>query len=287
MKKQLLIGAHMSIAGGVHNALEEAGNFGANIIQIFTANQRQWNSKPIADEEIALWKQLKRETGISHIMSHDSYLINLGSPKQEMLEKGLQAFEKELQRCHKLEIDYLNFHPGSAVGSTEELCLETIVKSLKSLIPAIEKGKTLLLIESTAGQGTNVGYKFEHLGYLVDQLKDLMPIGICIDTCHTFAAGYDITSQKGWDATLKEFDDKIGLKYLKAFHVNDSKHEIGSRKDRHENLGKGKIGLKCFEVMMSHPKLKYLPKYLETPNGDTYWKEEIKLLKKLGEKDAH
>lgn len=284
VEKKLLVGAHMSTAGGVHNAPYEGEKIGANIFQLFTSNQRQWRTKKIEHEEAQLWEEAVKATGMSHIMSHDSYLINLGSPKKKMLKKSRKAFREELTRCHLLNIDYLNFHPGAAVGSTEQECLDTIVESLLELEDMAKQGPTRLLIEITAGQGTNVGYSFEHLGYLVKKVHKKIPIGICIDTCHCFAAGYDIRSAKGWNKTLKEFDKIIGLPYLFAFHANDSLFDLGSRKDRHANLGKGKIGLACFKFLMVDPRTRHLPKYLETPNGEKYWVDEIKLLKKLGKK---
>lgn len=282
LKKSLLIGAHMSASGGVHNALYEGEKIGANIIQLFTVNQRQWISKKISLQEIDLWEEAKKKTSITHIMSHSSYLINLGSPKKETLHKSRKAFEEELLRCHQLEIDYLNFHPGAGTGSTEIECLDTIIESLLLLSSLAAKGSTKILIEITAGQGTSVGYNFEHLSYIINKVEKKLSIGICIDTCHTFAAGYDISTFEGWEKTLKEFDQTVGLKYLTAFHINDSVHELGSRKDRHANLGKGKIGLECFKFLMTSPKTKYLPKYLETPMGNLFWEKEIKLLKKFG-----
>jgi deoxyribonuclease IV len=286
-EKKLLIGAHMSAAGGVHNAPYEGKKIRANIIQLFTSNQRQWNSTKLTQNEITLWEESIKATQMTHIMSHDSYLINLGSPQKELLEKSRKAFKEELLRCYQLKIDYLNFHPGAAVGSTEEECLDTIAESLLELEPLANGGQTRLLIEITAGQGTNVGYKFEHLGYIIKKVQKKIPIGVCIDTCHCFAAGYDIRTSEGWTKTLKEFDEIIGLDYLFAFHVNDSLFDLGSRKDRHANLGKGKIGLECFKFIMTDPRTKYLPKYLETPNGDIYWEDEINILKKFGKNDAH
>ena len=283
-KKELLIGAHMSATGGVHKALYEGEKFGANIIQLFTANQRQWHTKKITDKEVGLWKKAKNETKITHIMSHSSYLINLGSQKKDLLKKSRNAFKEELMRCHQLKIDYLNFHPGAAVGATETECLDTIVESLLEIASIAKKGTTRLLIETTAGQGTTIGYKFEHLAYIIKKTHKKLPVGVCIDTCHSFAAGYDIRTKEGWNKTLKEFDDLIGLHYLYAFHVNDSVNDLGSRKDRHANLGKGKIGLECFKYLMTNPKTKYLPKYLETPASNKYWKDEIKLLQKFGKK---
>lgn len=283
-EKKLLVGAHMSAAGGVHNAPYEGEKIGATVFQLFTSNQRQWHTKKLTDEEIVLWEDAVKATEMTHIMSHDSYLINLGSPKKDMLSRSRKAFREEISRCHKLKIDYLNFHPGAAVGSTEQECLDTITESLLELEDIAKEGKTRLLIEITAGQGTNVGYSFDHLAYIVKKVHKKIPIGICIDTCHCFAAGYDIRTAEGLDKTLKEFDETVGLNYLFAFHANDSVFDLGSRKDRHANLGKGKIGLECFKFLMTDHRTKHIPKYLETPNGSKYWEDEIKLLKKFGKK---
>ena len=283
-EQKLLIGAHMSVMGGVHNAPYEGEKIGANIFQIFTSSQRQWHTKKLSEKEIELWDEAIKTTQMTHVMSHGSYLLNLGSPKTDNLSKSRKAIKEELIRCHRLKIDYLNFHPGAAVGSTEKECLDTIAESLLELEDLAKEGQTKLVIETTAGQGTNVGYKFEHLHYIINKVHKQIPIGICFDTCHCFAAGYDIRTDEEWLKTIKEFDEIIGLKYLLAFHVNDSLFDLGSRKDRHANLGKGKIGLECFKFLMTNPTTKYLPKYLETPNGDEYWEEEIKLLKKFGKK---
>ena len=276
--KPLLVGAHISAAGGVHKALYRGQKLGATTIQIFTSNQKQWKGKKIDDKEVLLWKKGLKETHITKVMSHNSYLINLGSPKKDLLNKSRKAFLEELLRCQLLEIDFLNFHPGSATGSEEIKCLDTIIESLLGLASNIKKGKTRLLLETTAGQGTNVGYCFDHLAYIIKRVEKKIPIGVCIDTCHIFAAGYDIRTKDTWDKTLKEFNKIVGMKYLYAFHVNDSVYPLGSKKDRHANLGKGKIGLDSFHYLMSHPKIKYIPKYLETPYGDKFWKNEIQML---------
>ncbi len=284
MAQSLLIGAHMSIAGGVHKALISGHEIGASTIQIFTANQKQWKGKPISEKEVALWKEQLEITGIREVMSHDSYLINLGSNKPELLAKSCTAFEDEIKRCLQLDLAYLNFHPGAATGDSEENCLNRIVDSLLSMEPLVSKGSLRLLIEATAGQGSTMGYSFEHLGYLVERVQNRIPIGVCIDTCHIFAAGYDIRTEDAWNQTLKEFDKHVGIKNLCALHVNDSKNPLGSRKDRHASLGKGEIGMESFKVMMTHPKLKNIPKYLETPDGDLYWKEEIAKLRAFASK---
>lgn len=279
MDKKILVGAHTSTAKGVHNALLRGKEIGATVVQLFTSNQKQWKGRVFKEEDIQLFHQALSETNITHVMSHDSYLINLGSPKLELLEKSRFTFEEELKRCHLLDLDYLNFHPGTATDGNTEKCLDTIVESLLSMEALVNKGSTRLLLETTAGQGSTVGYLFEHLSYIIQRVEKKIPIGTCIDTCHIFAAGYDITSEEGWDKTLDAFDQTIGLNHLYAFHLNDSLKELGSRRDRHANLGKGQIGIKSFQYLMQHPKTKDLPKYLETPNGDLLWEEEIEQLK--------
>ena len=275
-----LVGAHFSISGGVHNAIAEGISVGATTMQIFTANQKRWETKPISEKELILWQEALEKSNISKVMSHDSYLINLGSPNEEILEKSHKAFSNELDRCHQLDITFLNFHPGAYTDGSEQQCLDQIVKSIKKMEHKILKGKTRLLIETTAGQGTCVGHRFEQIGYILSHLKNTVPIGVCIDTCHIFAAGYDITTATGWDQTLKDFQHHIGLNHLYALHVNDSMKPLGSRKDRHANLGEGEIGIESFKVLMTNPHLKDIPKYLETPGGLDCWKKEIALLNK-------
>jgi len=277
---ELLIGAHMSISKGLHHALLRGKEIGATTIQIFTANQKRWSHKPISVDQEKKWHNTLSLFNIQKIMSHDSYLINLGSPKQEILSKSLEAFEKEIERCLQLRLSFLNFHPGAATGDTEEGCLNRIVDSLLGMQHLFDQDPNLmLLIETTSGQGTCVGHRFEHLAYIIQGVKGKLPIGVCLDTCHVFAAGYDIRNKKAWDHTLAEFDQLVGLSYLKAIHVNDSKHLIGSRKDRHASIGKGEIGLEGFRSMMQRVELREIPKYLETPHGDTMWREEIAWLR--------
>ncbi|NGX26731.1 MAG: Endonuclease 4 [Chlamydiae bacterium] len=279
--EKLLIGAHTSTAGGVHNALLQGQEIGATTIQLFTSNQKQWKGREITPEIVDLWEETRKETGLKKIMSHDSYLINLGSPKKELLQKSLDTFRAEIERCHKLKIDFLNFHPGAATTSTTDECLDQIVHSLKKIEKLCAKGPTRLLLETTAGQGSSVGHEFEHLAFIIEELKGKIPIGVCIDTCHSFVAGYDLRTEEAVDKTLKEFDKVVGLKHLYAFHFNDSVKGLGSRVDRHRPLGEGEIGLKCFSVLMNDERTKHLPKYLETPGGLELWEKEIKLLKKL------
>ncbi len=284
MLDKIWIGAHTSAAGGLQNALYEGREIGATAIQLFTRNQKQWQGKPIQPEEVALWEKALAETGIGEVMSHDSYLINLGSPNEEMLEKSRKAFREEIERCHALKIDYMNFHPGAATGSSEEACLEKIVESLLGVEGLAAEGKTKLLLEATAGQGSSVGHRFEHLAFILERVGKRVPLGVCIDTCHIFAAGYDIRTEESWLEVLGEFDRLVGLKHLCAFHLNDSCKDLGSRVDRHAPLGEGKIGMEAFRFVMTHPKTRALPKYLETPDGPPLWKKEIAQLKIFAEK---
>ncbi|WP_339044488.1 deoxyribonuclease IV [Cardinium endosymbiont of Tipula unca] len=275
------IGAHTSTQGGLHKALEHGQAIGATTMQIFTSNQRQWEGRKLSKDELDRWYSTLETTPMDKIMSHDSYLINLGSNKADLLAKSRSAFIEEIERCLALQISCLNFHPGAATGDSETACLDRIVASLCTMESFFQQDTKLrLLIETTAGQGSTVGYSFEQLAYIIERVKQILPIGICIDTCHIFAAGYDIRTLSGWEDTLTQFESIIGLEHLYALHVNDSICPFGSRKDRHANLGSGAIGMACFEAMMQHPKLCDIPKYLETPNGSTMWKEEIALLRK-------
>lgn len=277
---EILLGAHTSIAGGVQHAVYEGSDIGATTVQIFTANQRQWKAKPLSQENIDNWHKAVSETGIKNVMSHDSYLINLGSHNPELLEKSRDTFRTEITRCLQLGLSYCNFHPGSAVGATVEECLDRIVESLISVKDLFTDDSSLqLLLETTAGQGTTVGSRFEELAYIVERTKQHVPIGVCIDTCHIFVAGYDLKTKKSVETMLTTFDKIIGLQYLQAFHLNDSLKDVGSRVDRHAPIGKGCIGIECFKTIMQDARLQKLPKYLETPGGPEAWKEEIKLLR--------
>lgn len=279
--KDLLLGAHTSAAGGAPHALLEGQAIGATTIQLFTSNQKQWKGRHIGPEEIELWHKTQAETGIKKVMSHDSYLINLGSVDPEMLAKSQKAFEEEIDRCLALNLTYLNFHPGASTTDTQERCLDRIVESLLPLEKKLEGHTLRLLFEATAGQGSCVGYKFEQLGYLIERTHKKVPVGICIDTCHIFAAGYDIRTKAGWNQVLDEFDKHVGLKHLYAFHLNDSQKGLGSRVDRHAFIGKGEIGLESFRFLINDPRTHKLPMYLETPGGPEVWKEEITLLRDL------
>jgi len=279
-KDELLIGAHVSAAGGAYKALLAGKEIGATTVQLFTANQKRWDAKPFDSNSIKLWKEALEKTGLKELMSHDSYLINLGAPNPEILEKSRKAFLEEIERCHALEISYLNFHPGAALKEDPQLCLDRIVESLLSFEGQIAKGKTRLLLETTAGQGSAQGWRFEQLAYIISKVQGRIPIGVCIDTCHIFVAGYDIRTKEAWNSTLNEFDEVIGLKHLYAFHVNDSVKGLGSRVDRHKPLGEGLIGIESFQILMQDPRTRFIPKYLETPDPGL-WQMEIRQLRDL------
>ena len=280
------LGAHTSAAGGAPHALYEGKEIGATTIQLFTSNQRQWHGRVIGSEELSLWEKALAETGIAQVMSHSSYLINLGSGDPEILHKSRNAFREELSRCHLFQLDYLNFHPGSASKNSVEECLDTIVESLLKMEDLAAAGKTRILLEATAGQGNSVGHRFEQLAAIIDRVKHKVPIGVCIDTCHIFAAGYDIRTAEGWLSVLNEFDRIVGLHHLYTFHLNDSIKSFGSRVDRHAPLGEGEIGLESFRFLMQNEKTRLLPKYLETPEGPELWKRELALLRTLAQKSS-
>ncbi len=280
---QLLIGAHTSAAGGAHNAIAEAASIGATTFQFFTANQKQWKGKPLTEEGIERFKRALGESGMEQIMSHAGYLINLGSPNEEVREKSLKGFYDEVERCCDLGLSFLNFHPGAALKESRAACLDKIVEGMLSVENLLVDDELHLLLETTAGQGSTIGYTFEELAYLIDKTKNRLPVGVCIDTCHIFAAGYDIRTPEGWNKTLKSFDELIGLDYLFAFHLNDSMKELGSKRDRHAPLGEGEIGMECFKFLMESPLTREIPKYLETPGGCPLWDKEIWMLREFAQ----
>ena len=272
------IGAHVSIGGGVENAPGNAAELKAKAFGMFTKNQRQWNAKPFTQENIDLFKANLKETGIKseHILPHDTYLINLGHPEQEKLEKSRQAFLDEMQRCDQLGLKLLNFHPGSTLGQiSKEECLKTVAESINWAIEQTEN--VIAVIENTAGMGNHVGYSFEHLVEIIKHVKNKDRVGVCYDTCHAFTAGYDIRTQKAFERTFSDFDKIIGFNYLKGMHLNDSKKEFESRKDRHESIGKGFVGINAFKFLMLDSRFDEIPLILETPNSEI-WTEEIEML---------
>ncbi len=275
------IGAHVSTSGGVFNAPLNAMNIGAKAFAMFTKNQRQWVAKPYDDEIIKKFKDNLALSKIEpkHILPHDSYLINLGHPDIQKREKSLNAFCDEIKRCELLGLEKLNFHPGSHLKLiSEEECLDIIANSLNEAIKVTNS--VCLVIENTAGQGSNLGYKFEHLAHIINKVEDKARVGVCIDTCHMFTAGYDIRNEEVYEKTWAEFEKIVGFKYLQGMHINDSKPDLGSRVDRHDSIGKGKIGLKAFELIMNDKRMDDIPLILETID-ESIWKEEIKLLYSL------
>lgn len=273
------IGAHVSASGGVENAPKNAHAIGATAFALFTKNQRQWQAKPLTAEEIARFKAACSEYGYTaaQILPHDSYLINLGNPDDEALEKSRQSFYEEMRRCEQLGLDRLNFHPGSHLRViSEEASLDRIAESINL---ALERTKGVTaVIENTAGQGSNLGYRFEHLRYLIDRVEDKSRVGVCIDTCHSFAAGYDLRSAELCAETFAEFDRIVGFEYLKGMHLNDALKPRGSKVDRHTPLGEGLIGWDCFRYIASDPRFENIPLILETPD-ESRWAEEIATLK--------
>ena len=275
---QKFIGAHVSASGGVQNAPQNAKALGADAFALFTKNQRQWKSAPFTEAGMEAFKANCGEAfPASHILPHDSYLINLGHPEAEGLGKSRAAFLDELQRCEQLGLDRLNFHPGSHLKKcTEDECIATIAESIN--LALAETSGVIAVIENTAGQGSNMGYRFEHLAGIIAQVEDKRRIGVCIDTCHTFTSGYDLRTPEACKATFGQFEEIVGFEYLKGMHINDSKKDLATRVDRHHSLGEGFIGLDCFRFIMSDDRFNGMPLILETPDP-SIWAEEIQLLR--------
>ena len=285
------VGAHTSASGGVFNAAKNAQAIGAKAFALFTKNQKRWDAKPLDTKTIDLFQKALDEAGIlpKHVLPHDSYLINLGHPEEEKLLKSRAAFIDELERCALLGLDRLNFHPGSHlvkmnkkqkedatfVAEAEDSCLEIIAESINIALDKTEGVKAV--IENTAGQGSNLGYKFEHLAYIIDRVEDKSRVGVCIDTCHMFTAGYDIRTREAYDKTWDDFEKIVGFEYLSGMHINDSKPPLGSRVDRHHSLGEGEIGLDAFRFIMNDERMDDIPLVLETID-ETIWKQEIEML---------
>lgn len=272
------IGAHVSASGGVENAPVNAAAIGAKAFALFTKNQRQWVSAPLTEASITKFK----ENCITHgfepwqILPHDSYLINLGHPGKEELAKSRAAFLDEMQRCEQLGLDRLNFHPGSHLKLvTPDESLKIIAESINITLSKT-KGVTAV-IENTAGQGTNLGYAFEQIRFIIDLVEDKGRVGVCLDTCHTFTAGYDLITPEGYDETFRQFDSIIGFAFLRGIHLNDSMKPLGSHVDRHDSIGKGFLGAGVFKRIMNDPRFDNLPIILETPDEDI-WAEEISML---------
>jgi len=282
------VGAHVSASGGVFNAVANAEAIGAKAFALFTKNQRQWIAKALDTKTIDRFKSMLASSGIlpKHILPHDSYLINLGHPEVEKLDKSRNAFVDELRRCELLGLDRLNFHPGShlvkvakkdkenreVMDPIEDVCLDRIAESINMALDQTQGVSAVL--ENTAGQGSNLGWRFEHLAHIIDKVEDKSRIGVCIDTCHMFTAGYDIRTEETYKQTWNEFEKIVGFKYLMGMHINDSKPPLGSHVDRHHSLGKGEIGLDAFRFIMNDARMDDIPLILETID-ETIWKEEI------------
>lgn len=277
------IGAHVSASGGVENAPLNAKNIGANAFALFVKNQRQWSAKPLSPDNITKFKRNLADADISpeHVLPHNSYLINLGHFDEAKRQISIDAFLDEINRVNELGLKMINFHPGSHLKeiSTKE-CLDNIANSMNLLLEKSENVK--LIIENTAGQGSNLGFKFEHIAYLIEKCKDKSRVGVCLDTCHTFSAGYDIKDD--YERVMREFDDVIGLKYLSAMHLNDTKFGLASKKDRHESLGKGFLGLKTFENIIKDERTDDIPLILETID-ESIWADEIRILRNFKQEE--
>ncbi|EKN12174.1 MULTISPECIES: deoxyribonuclease IV [Parabacteroides] len=272
------IGAHVSASGGVENAPLNANAIGAKAFALFTRNQRQWKSSPLTKKSISLFKERCEEFGYEakHILPHDSYLINLGHPDPDGLQKSRDAFLDEMQRCEQLGLDRLNFHPGSHLNELPvDDCLARIAESINRTLD--QTAGVCAVIENTAGQGTNLGYTFEQIAAIIDRVEDKTRVGVCIDTAHTLAAGYDIKTEQGFTETFRHFDEVIGFSYLRGMHINDSKKDLATRVDRHDSIGKGVMGMTTFKMLMADPRFDDIPLILETPD-ESIWAEEISYL---------
>jgi deoxyribonuclease-4 len=290
------VGAHVSASGGVDNAPLNAMKIGAKAFALFTKNQRQWIAKPLEERVIEQFKENLNRSGIlaKHVLPHDSYLINLGNPEREKLEKSREAFIDEIRRCDQLGLKLLNFHPGShliKVGKRDPLyaekileaelnALDLIAESINIAIEATSDLEVKLVIENTAGQGTNLGYRFEHLAHLIEKTEEKSRVGVCLDTCHTFTGGYDLRTKEAYDKTMEEFGHIVGFEYLMGMHLNDAKPKLGSRVDRHHSLGEGEIGWDAFGFIMNDPRMDDIPLILETID-ESIWAQEIQALYNL------
>jgi deoxyribonuclease IV len=276
----MLLGAHMSIGGGVYTAFERAQRVGCTTMQIFSKNNTQWKAKPLTDFDIINYKKREKESNIKPVVVHSSYLINLCAKDKDILKKSRNSFLDELERCQRLGVPYFVFHPGSHVGQGEETGMKIIAESLNVLHEKTKRYRVKSVLETTAGQGSNLGYRFEQIRSIIDMIENKRRVGVCVDSCHLFAAGYDISCERGYERTFRDFDDIIGLKRLMVIHLNDSKGALGSRLDRHEHIGKGRIGDVGFSLIMNDKRFAPIPKILETPKGEDM-KEDVMNLKRL------
>jgi deoxyribonuclease-4 len=263
-----LFGAHMSIAGGCHNALLHAQAHGCDSVQLFTRNANQWDARPLTAEEIRTFRSLLRKTRLRCPTAHDSYLINLASPDDKLWRRSIEAFLIEVQRAEQLGLRYLVMHPGAAMDSSEDAALARVARALDEVHARSAGAKVKVLLETTAGQGSTLGWRFEHLARILSLVSDAKRLGVCLDTCHVFAAGYALSPAAEYEATFREFDRVVGLRRLKVFHVNDSLKPAGSRVDRHAHIGQGHLGLEPFRLLVNDPRFRDHPMLLETPKDD-------------------
>jgi deoxyribonuclease-4 len=280
MTKKILLGAHMSIGGGVHTAIERACSIGCTAMQIFVKNNMQWFARPLTRREIGAFLKHTQRRELSSVFAHANYLINLAATNPQFHANSLRALSEELIRADQLKLPFLVLHPGAHIGAGEEAGLERIIESIDRVLSGIPKVKTRIALETTAGQGSCLGSKFEHLAYVISRVREPERLCVCLDTAHIFAAGYDIGSEEGIRKTFREFDCVIGRDRLAAIHVNDSKTIRGSRVDRHEHIGNGKIGLEAFRFIMCNRRFREIPKVLETPKGKDL-REDVENLKTL------
>jgi len=277
----MLIGAHMSISGGIYTALERGHELGCETIQIFTKNASRWNAKELTEKDLELFKGALKATGIWPVVAHDSYLINLAGPDEGLRRRSIDAFLTEMKRAEYLGIPFLVSHLGAHGGAGEEEGLRRLVDSLNEIGSMARDLRLKVLMETTAGQGTALGYRFEHFAYILENVEGNERLGVCFDTAHVFAAGYDVRTEEGFGKVLEEFDAVVGIDRIYVFHANDSKRELGSRIDRHEHIGKGYIGLEAFRFLLNDPRFEGLPMILETPKEGNMDEENLKVLRSL------
>lgn len=277
----MLFGAHVSIAGGIFNAPLYGKEIGCDVIQIFTKNQIQWKIPFLQAEDIKHFQENRLKTGVIPVTVHSSYLVNIAGPDDNVTEKSINDLACELERTEVLNIPFVVFHPGAHKGIGEKYALKSIAENINKIFSKSNSKSTFLLLETTAGEGTTMGYKFEHFAEIFNKLKDLSRIGVCIDTCHIFAAGYDFRDEKSYYETIEKFDKIVGLKFLKVFHLNDSKFPSGSKMDRHEEIGEGYIGLNGFRILVNDKRFKDMPGILEVPGDITGYKRNVNILRSL------
>lgn len=276
-----ILGAHMPAAGGLYRAPERGQDIGCDAIQLFTKSPSQWSAKPLSEEDIEKFRSSLKTSGIGPVVAHDAYLINLAAPDKAVLKKSRAAFHDELFRCEQVGIPYLVTHMGAHMDSGEDAGLKRLAESVTWVLSKTRGDKVMILLETTAGQGSSLGYRFEHLRYVMDEVNQPDRVGVCLDTCHVFVAGYDLRDKASYRKTMKEFDTVIGLKKLRCIHANDAKKPFGSRVDRHQHIGQGEIGLEAFRLLVNDPKLKKIPILLETPEAETMHDVNLKTLRGL------